>query len=416
MPVYCIECPMGVADWKISDKIRELSSVHETAKRSATVPALQVFRPVRLKEGGDEAGLRRCIGESLQEVPYLSCMLDGWSRQRRADGFELGFAVRLSKQFCSWQTDLAARISTVVGTADCNAARFIPALTSLSLPEIVRIWRDLDGEAKTAERVARFLYCRNEQRGRFIRPIHLPVDLLRVRIRRGDKVVAEYDLPSDKWLTKEEGRDPLLWAKSLQSYRLASGQEIAEPRYATEQEIFVASDLHLGHSNIIRYCARPFPEGECREMDRVLVDNWNHTIRPDDRAFFLGDLSFNGKRTEARDCAKRLNGRITFIRGNHDTAMRTARASQTLVYHGIPFLLIHDPRDAPENYSGWVIHGHVHNGSLKNHPFIDYEHRRVNICPELTGYCPVRLTEIASLIRNNSGASAAGTCTLHGPF
>jgi calcineurin-like phosphoesterase family protein len=420
LPRYCIECLMGVADWKISDKIREISSVHEMTERSAAFPALQVFPSVRLNEGEDEAGLRRCIGESLQEVPYLSCMLNGWSRERSTDGHALGFAVRLSKHFCRWQADLAVRLATRgdPGHPDMksDAARFIPALHPLALKEIVRIWRDLDGGAGAAERVVRFVYCRNQQRRRFIRPIHLPVDLLRVRIRSGDTVIAEYDMPSQAWLTQDEACDPDLWAESLHMYRLASGQEIAEPRYATENEIFVGSDLHLGHANIIRYCARPFADGDCREMDRVLMDNWNYTIRPGDRAFFLGDLSLNGKRAEVRNYANLLNGRITFIRGNHDTAMRNARASQTLVYDGIPFLLVHDPRDAPEDFRGWMIHGHVHNGSLKNHPFIDFEHRRVNICPELTCYCPVRLSTIASLIRKGTAAGAGGKYTLQGPF
>jgi len=43
---------------------------------------------------------------------------------------------------------------------------------------------------------------------------------------------------------------------------------------------FVTADLHLGHSNIIKYCDRPF--GSAEEMDQTLIDNWNSVVDKND--------------------------------------------------------------------------------------------------------------------------------------
>ena len=53
--------------------------------------------------------------------------------------------------------------------------------------------------------------------------------------------------------------------------------------------IFVTSDLHLGHKKIINHCDRPFESVD--HMNKVIVNNWNKTIRPRDTVYFLGDLS-----------------------------------------------------------------------------------------------------------------------------
>ena len=42
-------------------------------------------------------------------------------------------------------------------------------------------------------------------------------------------------------------------------------------------QIFITSDLHLGHKNIIKYCDRPFRD--THDMNKNLVDNWNNAVR-----------------------------------------------------------------------------------------------------------------------------------------
>ena len=49
------------------------------------------------------------------------------------------------------------------------------------------------------------------------------------------------------------------------------------------------ADLHLGHSNIIDYCGRPFANVDA--MSRALIDNWNQAIAEDDTIWVIGDRS-----------------------------------------------------------------------------------------------------------------------------
>jgi calcineurin-like phosphoesterase family protein len=119
------------------------------------------------------------------------------------------------------------------------------------------------------------------------------------------------------------------------------------------------------------------------------------------QVYYLGDFSYGSNAPDPSLYRKKLRGRITFVRGNHDNDEFTSVPSVTLEKDGIRFLLVHDPADAPGDFDGWVIHGHHHNNDLRNFPFIDFENRRVNISAEVAGYIPVTLREICSSIRKN---------------
>jgi 2'-5' RNA ligase len=87
-----------------------------------------------------------------------------------------------------------------------------------------------------------------------------------------------------------------------------------------KRNVFLISDTHFDHTNIIRYCNRPFKSTS--EMNHVIISNWNKTIRKKDIVFFLGDLRFGRGSRETDYWLKRLNGRIYFLNGNHETKSR----------------------------------------------------------------------------------------------
>lgn len=80
-------------------------------------------------------------------------------------------------------------------------------------------------------------------------------------------------------------------------------------------KIFFTSDLHFSHKNVIKYCQRPF-EG-IAEMERILIENWNSVVGPQDTVYVLGDVFFCGKQ-RAEDIIKKLNGYKILVKGNHD--------------------------------------------------------------------------------------------------
>ncbi len=58
-------------------------------------------------------------------------------------------------------------------------------------------------------------------------------------------------------------------------------------------KFFVIADTHFGHTNIIKYCNRPF---SCTEdMDEALIKNWNETVSNNDVVLHLGDFGVGNK-------------------------------------------------------------------------------------------------------------------------
>lgn len=80
-------------------------------------------------------------------------------------------------------------------------------------------------------------------------------------------------------------------------------------------KIFVTSDLHFGHANIIKYCERPFTS--VPEMDEIMIVKWNNVVGFDDTVFVLGDYAM-GDRKNGLSYLTRMNGTKVLINGNHD--------------------------------------------------------------------------------------------------
>lgn len=171
------------------------------------------------------------------------------------------------------------------------------------------------------------------------------------------------------------------------------------------EKVWLISDTHFDHTNIIKYCNRPFVYTE--EMNEYILHNWYKTIVPDDVVYFLGDMAFGRGSRKPRWWASQLCGKIIWIKGSHDHGIRPTSIiediervvlSECIVCDGIEFMLVHDPFDAILNgWSGWIIHGHNHD----NRPHIDnrFGHKRVNVSVEVIDYTPVSLAEIVRRIR-----------------
>ena len=92
--------------------------------------------------------------------------------------------------------------------------------------------------------------------------------------------------------------------------------------------IFVTSDLHLGHNKEFVYKARGFKNIE--EHDQALIGNWNATVRPEDTVYIGGDilLKHNLEDNEfvyGLALLRQLNGKLNILRGNHDSLDKIKR-------------------------------------------------------------------------------------------
>jgi calcineurin-like phosphoesterase family protein len=234
-----------------------------------------------------------------------------------------------------------------------------------------------------------------------------PLHLLRIAVVRRGALWREFDLARGEWLSRGEAYNPGLWLSTRKEFRKREHMQRFQPAYTDGPALFVLSDLQLGHANIIRYCHRPF--SSVLEMDTVLLDNWNYTVKPEDEVYYLGDLRHGRNAPPASHFLEKLHGKVTYITGNHDESLPFALPSLKLSYQGRDFLLIHDPAEGPPDYDGWVIHGHHHNNDPTRFPFINADRQTVNVSAELVDYSPVSLDEIAGFVRTMQVGDQAST-------
>ncbi|MDD3407071.1 MAG: metallophosphoesterase, partial [Methanomicrobium sp.] len=238
------------------------------------------------------------------------------------------------------------------------------------------------------------------------KPLHTPrkfcflTDVLSIDISINDKKYRTYSIPKKEW---HQPGDKNAHKKTLEEYRILCRYQLCSRNgFSADgktKKIFVSSDLHLGHCDIIDAAARPFKKDSVKEMDEILISNWNCTVDADDTVIFAGDLTYNKNSDETDEYLKRLNGDIIFISGNHDTAKCKMHTQYELKHGGFSFLFIHNPKNAPEKYDGWIVHGHTHNSRMCEYPFIDFQNRTINISCELTQYRPADIDEIIDIIK-----------------
>lgn len=235
--------------------------------------------------------------------------------------------------------------------------------------------------------------------------------LLRITIIKNGKILYEYDLMQKRLLNRRQALSKSYWNKTIGLLKQKTSdfnQDLEEQEsfldkiknyfknYFIKPKVFIASDLHLSHANIIKYCDRPFKS--INEMNSIIVNNWNNTVSNRDTVYFLGDLSL----CDSDYWIKKLHGKIIFIRGNHDKSKKIKLYDNyTIEYNKIKFFLTHRPENVPIDWDGWIIHGHKHNNS-KNYPLIDKKNKRINASIELIDYKPISMDEIILLINQNN--------------
>lgn len=84
---------------------------------------------------------------------------------------------------------------------------------------------------------------------------------------------------------------------------------------------WITSDLHFGHTNIMKFC--PKTRGHFRNVDEMnskMIANWNKCVETNDTVYILGDVSFlNVENTVA--ILNSLAGQKILIEGNHDAKL-----------------------------------------------------------------------------------------------
>jgi calcineurin-like phosphoesterase family protein len=129
------------------------------------------------------------------------------------------------------------------------------------------------------------------------------------------------------------------------------------------------SDLHFGHTNILRFCNRPYTD--VTQMNKDLVLRFNSVVRPREVVYFIGDIVWDKK---CMDILPALHGVHYFILGGHDRRFFVPKTTPDPPdgihineiwegrIEGQEMVLCHFPlREWNGSYHGWWhIHGHSH--------------------------------------------------------
>ena len=154
--------------------------------------------------------------------------------------------------------------------------------------------------------------------------------------------------------------------------------------------IWVISDTHFNHSNIIGYCNRPYENAS--QMDWDMVEKWNSVVKPQDHVYHLGDVYMKASKGYIENLLSKLNGKKRLILGNHDNGkdqILQRHFEKVFLWRNFDkFTLSHIPL-REENIPGnrVNIHGHIHQNPAPSK-------RHINVSVEQINYTPVNLDSL----------------------
>lgn len=164
-------------------------------------------------------------------------------------------------------------------------------------------------------------------------------------------------------------------------------------------QVWVWSDLHLFHTNILRYCDRPFDDVVA--MNLALVQNCLARVDVGDILIFAGDVTM-GNVAATNALLHAMPGYKINVLGNHDVnrkgellalAVDETAACLELTTPGAPLFITHYPVSESVLEPGQInLHGHIHNQVV--HPSLGNGARHRNLSVEHTGYAPVLLASL----------------------
>ena len=174
------------------------------------------------------------------------------------------------------------------------------------------------------------------------------------------------------------------------------------------RNIWVSSDLHLFHSNILNFVDN---EGKPQrsfknvlDMNQHILDSHNSVVKKGDIWYNLGDVLIGGK-DEFKTLWPKFNGSKRLIVGNHDDIPFLSKGgffSKVQMWRRFPeyeLILSHVPLHESSVYSSkdisaplLSVHGHIH-----TRPSPSRMHYCV--CVEQIDYTPVNIEDLAVIAR-----------------
>lgn len=169
--------------------------------------------------------------------------------------------------------------------------------------------------------------------------------------------------------------------------------------------IYLTSDTHFNHINIVKYEPKSRPFKIVEEMNEKIIENWNAVVGPEDEIYVVGDF-FMGTLEGIEPIIRRLNGKIHLIRGNHDGEGRIKKYKEFgidvsdikfLRYKGKFFILCHFPIVSEEfnqmvsknNDECILLYGHIHSNAPS-----DFVNNSYHVGVDTNNLTPISIEDI----------------------
>ena len=163
------------------------------------------------------------------------------------------------------------------------------------------------------------------------------------------------------------------------------------------ENIWIWSDQHFGHANIIKYSNRPFKDTD--EMNEKMLYNHNSVVKEKDCVIWVGDVAFKSTEWTNNFLHRFVPAYRILVVGNHDYEKRK----------GFKQLAFDEVHAHYQIDNAWIthypmnripcgvfnIHGHIHT-SKTNNP------RHFNVSVEQLNYAPMPYHHIRHLIPPSS--------------
>lgn len=186
-------------------------------------------------------------------------------------------------------------------------------------------------------------------------------------------------------------------------------EESADQLKGVIMKIWIISDTHFNHKNIIQYENRPF--NSIDEMNDAMIKRWNSVVSPDDIVYHLGDVGL-GNESSLKWIIPSLNGHKILVRGNHDQKSKNfyidcgfeeVRPSFIEEHEGVKIFFSHRPDTRPGNqHDTYDMHfyGHVHAKEYHG-AFPTIARNGACLCVERWDYTPVELNKVIEMCKNS---------------
>lgn len=176
--------------------------------------------------------------------------------------------------------------------------------------------------------------------------------------------------------------------------------------YSSGRNVWVWSDQHFGHKNIIHYSDRPFVN--IQEMTETMIANHNDYVQPNDVCIWVGDVALM-KDELANELLSQCHGYKILIIGNHDMQGKKLKKLNFNEIHLVKHVtIVEDLHEYDLVFSHYPmcnlplpvfnIHGHEHITGQYTQTL-----QHINVNCELYGYKPINLKDIMGILRKRIG-------------